>query len=417
MLHCPNVSFASKITTFSSAVQNDTGICSNASNVSPADGNAAGCDTVVDDPRGDGINCDAVKQRCDTLKKEPFASCRVDVAPYISACSRLLCNYTDTDGLFCHLLDAYARVCRLKDWMDTVGCSASGCHEHKCIDGNEFCGLSVGGEPKCFCRSSYAAPFRAQNTLGDNTMCASKSASVSLVGCLLEERGVDISSLHLNDPSCSGVHDPNTNRVTFTFSDTDNCAANVSINGNKIVYSNTIMSNESSGIISRDDQLYIEFSCAYVQPQVQTMSFKILDSSVVKVIDAGEWTYVFNMMAFTDGALTSAVDSSSELTLDQEVWVQAKASDVDEKLMALVIDRCWATPENNPNANMKYNLIKNGCPGDDTVAVVSNGASLKSVFSFRVFQFVGSEADVFLHCDTKLCLKSDGCTKGRKCRN
>ncbi|XP_072296419.1 pancreatic secretory granule membrane major glycoprotein GP2-like [Eucyclogobius newberryi] len=133
------------------------------------------------------------------------------------------------------------------------------------------------------------------------------------------------------------------------------------------------------------------------------MSLKIMDSSVVKVIDAGEWTYVFNMTAFTDGGLSSPVDSSTELRLDQQLWVQAEATEVDDQLMALVIEECWATKENDANA-AHNSLIKNGCSDEKSVEMVSNGESLASVFSFRVFQFVGSGADVSLHCDTKLCL-------------
>ncbi|XP_055084894.1 alpha-tectorin-like [Periophthalmus magnuspinnatus] len=370
------------------------------------------CARVVNDSRGDGINCEMMKERCNVLLKAPFTNCSVDPQPFITACTNLLCNYTDTDGLFCHLLDAYARSCGLEDWGEEFGCSDTGCFEKQCLYDNEFCGLSLGGDARCFCRSSYAAPYRANGTLGDDTVCVSKSASVSLVGCLLEEKGIDIPSLRLNDPNCTGVQDLATNKVTFTFSDTDHCAANVSINGSRIIYANTIMTPGDTGdIINREDQLSIHFSCTYAQPQVQTMSLKILDSSVVKVIDAGEWAYVLKMTAYTDVNLLSALDSGTQLHLNDYLWIQAKATEVDKQLMALVIEDCWATKEAQANATQRYNLISNGCSDEETVTVVSNGEGLASVFSLRVFQFVGSTTDVYLHCDTKLCLKSTNCTK------
>uniref|UniRef100_A0A3B3ZQL3 ZP domain-containing protein n=1 Tax=Periophthalmus magnuspinnatus TaxID=409849 RepID=A0A3B3ZQL3_9GOBI len=312
----------------------------------------------------------------------PFTNCSVDPQPFITACTNLLCNYTDTDGLFCHLLDAYARSCGLEDWGEEFGCSDTGCFEKQCLYDNEFCGLSLGGDARCFCRSSYAAPYRANGTLGDDTVCASKSASVSLVGCLLEEKGIDIPSLRLNDPNCTGVQDLATNKVTFTFSDTDHCAANVSVR---------------QGLV-RD--------WTGTGPGLDQGGVWCLCSSVVKVIDAGEWAYVLKMTAYTDVNLLSALDSGTQLHLNDYLWIQAKATEVDKQLMALVIEDCWATKEAQANATQKYNLISNGCSDEETVTVVSNGEGLASVFSLRVFQFVGSTTDVYLHCDTKLCLKS-----------
>ncbi|KAK7910460.1 hypothetical protein WMY93_015144 [Mugilogobius chulae] len=372
-----------------------------------------GCDSVADDSHADGIDCDAVKEKCNALLEDPFKSCSVDSTPYITACSNLLCNYPDKDGLFCLLLDAYARSCDIQDqaWKEAMGCSAFECVDKPCLFENEFCGLSLGRRAKCFCRAVYAAPYVSQGKLGDDTVCSSQTASVSLLGCLLEEKNIDITTLHLNDDTCTGDIDPKTNKITFSFDSSNTCKAKVMVNGTNIVYSNTILSAGNEGVISRDDQLSIEFSCKYAQPQVQTMSLKIMESSVVRVIDAGEWTYVFVMSAFTDEARTAGLDPATAVILNQPLWIQAKATEVDEQLMALVIEGCWATKENNAEATDKYFLIKDGCSYEESVTVISNGAGLESVFSFKVFQFVGSDTDVYLHCDIKLCLKSDGCTK------
>lgn len=389
-----------------------TGMCADISDRTIAKDSPADCTQVVSDPKGDGIDCDAVKERCEILLEKPFSDCNYNAKPYITACTNLLCNYTDADSLFCDLLDAYARVCELHNWRDSVGCPVSECPNKKCIYENEFCGLSVGSEASCFCRSSYAAPYRAKNTFGADTVCASKTASVTLVGCLLEEKGINISSLHLNDPSCSGVRNPATNEVTFSFNDAENCAANISINGEKIIYQNTILAAVSNaGVIVREDQVSVEFSCAYIQPETQTMSLKITDGSVVKVIDSGQWSYIFNMTAYTDRALTSAVLPSTQLHLDQPLWVKTEAIDVDGLNLALVIQACWATEQNDANAAQKYYLVQNGCPVEETTEMDSNGESLASSFSFKVFQFVGHTGDIYLHCETKLCIKANGCTK------
>lgn len=57
---------------------------------------------------------------------------------------------------------------------------------------------------------------------GEPTVCDKNSASVSLVGCLMEEKNIDYSVLHLNDKTCKGQRDDKTHMVTFSF-DSNTC--------------------------------------------------------------------------------------------------------------------------------------------------------------------------------------------------
>ncbi|KAK7910470.1 hypothetical protein WMY93_015154 [Mugilogobius chulae] len=345
------------------------------------------CDQVTKDPNGEGIDSQEVSTKCSVLTNEPFKSCTVDSTPYIASCTYLLSNYPDKDDFLCNIQDAFARSCGIENWMEAAGCSPSEClNIEPCIDDNEFCGLSRGREAKCLCRAPYAAPYLAKNTYGDDTDCSSKSASISLVGCLLEDKNIDITNLHLNDETCKGVKDPETHKVTFSFDSTKTCKATVTPEEGKIVYSNVIVSGAAGGTISRDDSLSITFSCAYNQPTVKTFTLKILSSSVVDTIDGGEWVYTMTMSIFTDDQLRSALDPATEVLLDRQLWVQVKATDLDEKFVSVVMEDCWATMENNAQATKKYSLVKAGCSDEASVTVVSNGESAASVFSFKVFQ-------------------------------
>ena len=51
----------------------------------------------------------------------------------------------------------------------------------------------------------------------DPVICNGTSRSVSLVGCLLEDRGISYSDLHLYDKTCKGELDPVTHMVTLGF--------------------------------------------------------------------------------------------------------------------------------------------------------------------------------------------------------
>lgn len=75
------------------------------------------------------------------------------------------------------------------------------------------------------------------------------------------------------------------------------------------------------------------------------------------MFDSVDIPFTLLMSAFTDAGLTQAV--TSDLALNQKVWVTLKAQGVDTVKLALVIDRCWATSDPSPTATNTYDLIIN----------------------------------------------------------
>ncbi|XP_068811526.1 pancreatic secretory granule membrane major glycoprotein GP2 isoform X8 [Struthio camelus] len=70
----------------------------------------------------------------------------------------------------------------------------------------------------------------------------------------------------------------------------------------------------------------------------------------------------------------------------------------------LSVEDCWATPSSDPYQAVRHELIKKGCPHDETVTYLNAiGESTMAKFSFQMFQFVGY-SEVFLHCRVRLCL-------------
>lgn len=72
---------------------------------------------------------------------------------------------------------------------------------------------------------------------GDPTVCEENSASVTLVGCLLEEKGIDYTMLHLNDPTCTGQRDELDHMVTFSFNSSNTCGTEVMVGSPPRLYS------------------------------------------------------------------------------------------------------------------------------------------------------------------------------------
>ncbi|KAG8012972.1 Alpha-tectorin [Nibea albiflora] len=380
------------------AIESLQGLCGNSSrplsDVRLSQDSTSGCEVLHSDSADPAINCSAMTKRCNLLNEAPFTACHnhTDPAPYITACTDTLCKYPAVDRLSCQFLEAYAKACRLysnitlEDWRSNAGCSAprAPCQDRFC-NAHEFCAEKASGEDGCFCRALFASPYRSTGTLGDPTVCERSSASVSLVGCLLEEKGIDYSTMHLNDNSCAGQMDEQTHMVTFSFSDSNFCGTVVSVNNSQIIYKNTIMTHNHTDVIVRHDQVSIDFSCFYTQPDIRTMAFRIKDSR------------------------TRLVESSTEITLNQKIWVQLETDGLGDGLVAVVTDACWATNQALTNGSLRHDLISNGCASraDQTVEVKGNGQGTSNYFSFNMFQFTGSSADVYLHCRLNLCVKQN----------
>uniref|UniRef100_G3PQ51 ZP domain-containing protein n=1 Tax=Gasterosteus aculeatus aculeatus TaxID=481459 RepID=G3PQ51_GASAC len=383
---------------------------------------SAGCDTLHTDTTDSSITCSRSADRCELLNQPPFDACHqhVDTDSYVAACNNSLCNYPAVDGLDCQFLEAYAESCSLRDiplgdWRSTVQCPAvprPSCLDQYCSE-HEFCGERL-GEASCFCRALFASKFNPTNALGEPTVCTQNSATVTLAGCLLQDRGIDSSALHLIDPDCKGHVDQRTHMVEFSFDSSDTCGAEVSMNNSQILYKNTITTGNGSqnGVITRQDQVQIDFSCFYAKPDVQSLSFRIKDSSVVLQIVSGAWNYTLTMAAYTDGGLQNRVESSTEIQLNQKVWLQLKTEGLDGDLVAIVTDSCWATTQPSTDSSPRYDLVIAGCPNkaDQTVMVEGNGLGTSNVFSFNAFEFSGETSAIYLHCKVELCPK-----EGKSC--
>ncbi|XP_053185052.1 alpha-tectorin-like [Scomber japonicus] len=390
------------------------------SEVKVADLSSKSCDKVTKETDGNKFECTEMTKRCDLLKKAPFDSCHSSIKPdpYIKACTDTLCKYPAVDGLKCQFLQAYVKACSLlnkkvDNWRTSTSCSSDKafCQDTFC-SAHEFCAEDASGGTSCLCRPSFASKYRTAKTFGEPTVCNKNSASVSLARCLMEEKNVDYSILHLKDKTCKGQLDSKTHMVTFDFK-SDTCGTELTVGISYFKFKNSILAQDSSGSkIVRYDEVKIELSCYYDQTKEETMSFKIKSSSVTQTIVSGAWTYTLTMNAFTDASRTKAVSSSTEILLDQTVWVELKTAGLDDTLVAVVTDSCWATNDKSPTAKLKYDLIKSGCPdsADKTVKVESNGKGTSNYFSFNMFQFSGKSGDVYLHCKLNLCVK-----KGNTC--
>ncbi|XP_073775035.1 uncharacterized protein isoform X2 [Danio rerio] len=282
------------------------------------------------------------------------------------------------------------------------------CSELNCSK-EERCGMK-NGVYGCLCNKGHQKQRAAQDSFDFNETCESSSGSMSVSRCQLFEAGFSAEHLHLNDPSCRGT--VQNGRVEFNFdNDQHICGTNLVANGSHFIYSNYIVGTPGTeGLISRVRILKLSFSCVYPQTQTLSMNVEInpLQSTVHKVLPSGKGVYQVRMVPYVDEEFTQPFTGRVDAELDQEMHVEVGVEGVDSRQFALVMDTCWATPVNDPDYSLRWDLITEGCPNpeDDTVKLLQNGISTSSRFSFRMFIFTANSTKLYLHCAVHLCLLS-----------
>ncbi|XP_054473762.1 alpha-tectorin-like [Anoplopoma fimbria] len=369
-------------------------------------------------------------ERCELINKEDFTACHSIIAPepYSTACLITLSTYPDVDGLYCQFVQAYTRACNLHindnldGWRSKTNCYPRAFCQDRFCSTHEFCGEdSNGNGTRCHCRAIFASPYISEDALGDDMVCIGTSRLVTLVGCLLEEKGISYTDVHLYDKSCVGEMDNVTHMVTLSFdTKTNPCGAMIRMNDNSDVI------NKNAVMLETTSEEMIDLTCPFVYPDF-TIDFSVnikvksgsSSSTSVAYVTTGVWNYTLTMNAYTNADRTQAVKLDTQLHLNQMIWFELKAYGLDEKKVSLVTNSCFATSEPSPDADLTYNIINNGCanPSDGTVTMSGNGQGTSNYFAFGMFQFAGKTGDVYLHCRLNVCLNDDNNTCIPSCTN
>ncbi|KAI4876869.1 hypothetical protein NFI96_020409, partial [Prochilodus magdalenae] len=242
--------------------------------------------------------------------------------------------------------------------------------------------------------------------------CSSSSVTVSLARCQLFEAGINVTSLHLNDPTCIGVIQ--NDRVVFSVDNSQNiCGTTLRSNSTHFLYENSVQKGAvSHGLISRKSWVNINFTCAYPFIRDISLPFAIeaSQSNVLFKEIQNEGPFTVQMSAYPNDSFIAPYSGDIRLDLDQQIFVSVDVTGVDEQQVSTTLEKCWATPSEDITDITRWDLIINDCPNlaDGTVRVLSNGVSASAQFSFKMFTFTSMSQKIFLHCHVQMCLKNKG---------
>ncbi|XP_056147825.1 deleted in malignant brain tumors 1 protein-like [Lampris incognitus] len=249
--------------------------------------------------------------------------------------------------------------------------------------------------------------------------CSSENMTIVISRSYLSSMGYyDGYSLYLNDPYCRPK--VSSYQVIFSFP-INTCGTERKFERGRVVYTNAVSSYTSNyGEITRQSFLKLHVGCRMEQDTMVQIMYAVNHDNG-SIIGTGKFN---GTMAFytSSNFYYQVTQVPYMVTLDQEMYIQVRLSGNDNSLV-IFLDTCVASPSPHDFHNRTYELIRDGCPKDNTYYAYTSGTHSYIRFKFKAFQFLRAHDSVYLQCKVIICAASDynsrcrhGCNK-RKIRD
>ncbi|XP_051472829.1 zona pellucida sperm-binding protein 4 [Apus apus] len=214
------------------------------------------------------------------------------------------------------------------------------------------------------------------------------------------------------------------------------CGTTFQVTGDQTIYKNELVASRdvktgNLGSVTRDSTFRLHVRCSYfiseslIPFNVQVFTLPPFPG----VSQAGPLS--LELRVASDGSYTSYYNDSDYpvvKTLRDPVYVEVKILQRTDPDLVLVLHHCWSTPSSNPQQQLQWPVLVDGCPysGDNyqTQLVplsLASGLLFPSHhqrFTFYTFTFVDFSSQemlsglVYLHCSASVCHRSvqESCT-------
>uniref|UniRef100_H3ACW8 ZP domain-containing protein n=1 Tax=Latimeria chalumnae TaxID=7897 RepID=H3ACW8_LATCH len=230
-------------------------------------------------------------------------------------------------------------------------------------------------------------------------------------------RGVHENHLRLNDQNC--MLTSNASHIIASIS-LNSCGTEIEETENDIIFKNEITSfDHPHEVITRKHLVEVPFSCSFPKKSNISSAFHPHKGNFV-FSEAGFGRFSYSFEFYSSNNYYSIIDPSNyplNVELQDELYMKIQVESALSNI-ELFVESCKATPHDDPNDPVYYDILKNGCVEDDTVATYpSNQTEFR--FSMEAFAFIGNYEEVYISCTVILCKHGDpntrcsqGCTNG-----
>ncbi|XP_072275340.1 uncharacterized protein [Pyxicephalus adspersus] len=280
----------------------------------------------------------------------------------------------------------------------------------------------VGGQHEIYHRFSafiiyiYGLEIRVSYgySMGQETKYPEEPVGPSVLNCLphggefllplslVTDAKLNVSDVHLEDPTCQGTQKGNVVVINVPF---NRCGSKVLNENGKTVYVNTVY-----GTVPATEVHRIEIPLKCEMANNETLGWSFLPQ-VTDVVSQGH--YIISLKLYQTEAFTDPITMFPyEVDLHGWLYVEFEVQSDDEGLQILV-ESCKASPSLG-NTDKSYNVIQEGCPVDSTLQLYKVSNPRLQRFSLHVFKF-SDFGEVYLSCNIIICHNGttpNRCTQG-----
>lgn len=188
------------------------------------------------------------------------------------------------------------------------------------------------------------------------------------------------------------------------------CGLSKSVVGNKVSFSGALTSAAPAGVITRRKPINILVGCEYDRVDAKTAGASVQPNLVPINGDLTQEGATIDLYLNLLDSAGAVVASGNNLAVEvgEEVTAVVGGTNLDALGLNAYATNCYATPSEDPNSAVRYDLIRDNCPDDATAQVAAKGNGQE--ISFESFSFTSDvSATVYLHCDLQACEAGAGC--------
>ncbi|XP_067872020.1 zona pellucida sperm-binding protein 4-like [Heterodontus francisci] len=275
-------------------------------------------------------------------------------------------------------------------------------------------------------------------SLRNSPVCTADGQFLLVISKNLTRPALNLSSLYVKDGQAAECRPKLTTAqlVTFHFPITSCGLIKWEENGT-LVYETDLLGKRmiqtgKLGSITRDSTFSLHVQCKYKGRQETGLQINVTVYTVPPPPPASEDGILKLELRIAKGGNYRSwyVDSDYPIQsfLQDPVFVEVHVKDRTDPMIVLKLRDCWATPVPDPNHEVQWSLLVDGCPyvGDDyqtllhTVDVFSGlkFPTHHQRFEVKTFVFLDEDSEqplsgkVYLHCSAEVCFPSaqDDCT-------
>ncbi|KAG8537762.1 hypothetical protein GDO81_023969, partial [Engystomops pustulosus] len=178
----------------------------------------------------------------------------------------------------------------------------------------------------------------------------------------------------------------------------------------EIVFKNQASSfhNELT-VITRKHGVSIPFNCSFPKKSRVSASFRAHKSDYV-FTEAGFGNFTYTFQFYTDDRFVEVeTQYPLQVELRELIYMEIQVSSSIPNVQ-LFVESCKATPHDNPDDPIFYDIKRNGCIIDETFVEYSLTRT-RYRFAMEAFAFIGDYSEVYMSCTVILCKSGDPSTR------